>query len=368
MTLRRCARAITVLALTGAVAGVGSAEAATAKNVKLEPYQVSPQALEILKADFIKQIRAKHREGTWAPMKMELSDRHLRLMGLPKREVILKQNFAKPTMVSRDGKKRQAVDPALFTYAGAGFLGIRPGGLLLSVDLNRGSIGWCTLAHVYGSPGSYQVSTAGHCGKNGDTATMVAAVGNNTPVLLNFGTYSRSTGDGGVGNDWALISVNSAYQSLVTPTAAFWGGPRGVYTPTGEVINYSFRNNNLLDPQATVTPNPTLVQQIVHYGHGTGLGGPGVGTPRSATVLTWRTGHYMFFGAISPGDSGSFSNTLAGDTVGANMEAAGINTHIYVCACNDKGLGVMAGTRATKVGTPANGQIVPVPAPLPIVP
>ena len=148
---------------------------------------------------------------------------------------------------------------------------------------------------------------------------------------------------------------------------AAWGGPRGVFTKTGAVAGYAFRNDNLLDPQLQVNPDPLLAQQLVHYGHGTGVGFP-VGSPRSATALAWGTKHSMFFGAISPGDSGSGSNTLGGDTVGASIEAAGINTHIYVSALMDKGLGIMAGQRATSVGTPANGQIVPVPAPLPVVP
>ena len=105
---------------------------------------------------------------------------------------------------------------------------------------------------------------------------MIAAVGNrDAVVLLDFGTYSSSTGDGGVGNDWALISVNAAYQSLVTPTMAFWGGPRGVFTKTGEVAGYSFHGNNLLDPEVSVNPDPFLAQQIVHYGHGAGPRLPG---------------------------------------------------------------------------------------------
>jgi hypothetical protein len=366
MTLRRRAGAITALAASVALMGSTGAEAATSKT-KLQPYQLSPAVLAELKSDFIEQIRSKHDEGTWAPMRMELSDRHLALMGLPKREVLLKQRYRKPTMVDRRGDRQVVNGPTVATYAGAGWFGIRPGALLLSIT--EQSIGWCTLAHVYGSPGNYQISTAGHCGNNGDRATVIAALGNRAePVLLDFGTYSRSTGDGGVGNDWALIGINSAYQSLVTPTMAFWGGPRGVFTKTGAVAGLSFRNNNLLDPQVSVNPDPLLAQQIVHYGHGTGLGGPGVGTPRSGTAISWSPSHYMFFGAISPGDSGSGANTLTGDTVGANMEAAGIMTHIYVAANMDKGVGIMAGTRATSVGTPANGQIVPVPAPLPIVP
>jgi hypothetical protein len=113
-----------------------------------------------------------------------------------------------------------------------------------------------------------------------------------------------------------------------------------------------------------VTPDPTLVQQVVHYGHGAGIGTGG--TPRSGTAITWRPDMFAFFGAITPGDSGSGSNTLTGDTVGANREAAGINTHIYVDASLRTGVGLMAGTRATQVGTVANGQILPYPAPTPV--
>jgi hypothetical protein len=72
----------------------------------------------------------------------------------------------------------------------------------------------------------------------------------------------------------------------------------------------------------------------------------------------------MFFGVINFGDSGSGANTVTGDTVGANMEAAGIITHIYVDPLMRQGFGIMGGTRATRVGTPTNGQIVPYPAPV----
>ena len=77
----------------------------------------------------------------------------------------------------------------------------------------------------------------------------------------------------------------------------------------------------------------------------------------------------MFFGAISPGDSGSGANTLTGDSVGANREAAGILTHLYIDPLMRQGLGVMGGTRATQVGgSLADGQILPYPAPAPILP
>ena len=46
------------------------------------------------------------------------------------------------------------------------------------------------------------------------------------------------------------------------------------------------------------------------------------------------------------------------------MEAAGTITHIYVDPLMRDGIGIMAGTRTTKVGTPTNGQIVPYPVPI----
>jgi hypothetical protein len=258
-----------------------------------------------------------------------------------------------------------AAGPSLVAFAGTGFFGIRPGGWLLL--FNDNSIGWCSFAHVYGTPGAYKISTAGHCGKVGDTATVIGLVGGKdvggapVPVLMDIGKFTSSTGDAGIGRDWALITVDPLYQNLVTPTMAFWGGPIGMYTATGEVLHVDPSGKTPL----TVTPNPTLVQQIVHYGHGVGIGAGG--TPRSGTAITWLPDHYSFFGAITPGDSGSGSNTVTGDTVGANREAAGINTHIYVDGSMKTGVGYLAGTRATLVnGTLANGQILPYPAPTPV--
>jgi hypothetical protein len=217
------------------------------------------------------------------------------------------------------------------------------------------------MAHVYGSAGSYDISTAGHCGRTGETATVIAAFGNRGdlagPVLLDFGTFATSR-DNGLGNDWALIDIFARYQSLVTPTMCFWGGPRGMYTKTGGIATVNW-NNGTVD----INPDPFLAQAVVHYGHGLGTG-PG-GTPRAGTAVHWGSTHFMFFGAISFGDSGSGANTLTGDSVGANMEAAGIMTHLYIDPLMRQGLGIMGGTRATAVsGTLANGQIVPYPVPI----
>ena len=51
------------------------------------------------------------------------------------------------------GGSSTPAEPALISYAGTGFFGIRPGAFVLL--MNDNSIGWCSLAHVYGTPGAY---------------------------------------------------------------------------------------------------------------------------------------------------------------------------------------------------------------------
>jgi hypothetical protein len=378
---------LAVAASAAIVLFIAWGSAAEARTIKLREYRLPAASVAKLRGNLADQLSSRYQAGSWAPLRFELSNRDLRLMGLPKRKVLLSHNFKVPTAVYPNGKmvrlgqqkaKRgkggsggsgsgAAAGPGVATFAGTGFFGIRPGAWLLLINGN--SVGWCSLAHVYGSPGSYQVSTAGHCGKPGDIGTVIGAVGGHSingqpvPVLLDFGAFKTSH-DGGLGNDWALLSVYSQYQHLVTPTMAFWGGPIGMYTTQGEVLDLNLTGNR---PSIGVNPNPALVQQIVHYGHGTGVGAGG--TPRSGTAIAWGASHFMFFGAISPGDSGSGANTLTGDTVGANREAAGIITHIVVDPLMRDGLGIMGGTRATQVAAPlANGQILPYPAPIPAAP
>ena len=351
------------LAATSPAAANGAGSAVGEAPVQLSEFRLSEQVTDELRRRWIDQLEDRYGVGTWAPMRMELSDADLELMGLPPRAVLAGQRFDEPTMVSRDGTRRTVSSAHLATFAGTGYLGIRPGAWLLLLD--GGSVGWCSLAHVHGSPGSYAVTTAGHCGKNGDRATVIAAMGDQgVPVLLDFGRFKASR-DGGIGNDYAFIPVEKPYQHLVTPTMAFWGGPRGVFTKTGAVAGYQLPNNGLV-PSVSVDPDPFLAQQVVHYGHGAGVGAGG--TPRSGTAVHWGSRHFAFFGAIAPGDSGSGSNTLTGDTVGATMEAAGINTHLYLDGSGKTGLGLMAGTRTTVVGTPTDGQLVGYPAPAPLLP
>jgi hypothetical protein len=377
-------RKLAVVALAmGAVVAFALTSLAQARVPTIDEYKLSGRKLAKLESRWVSRLESRYGSNTWAPMRFNLRNRDLRRMGLPSKRVLLSHRYRVPKIVHRDGrvvklaksKRRRpggggssgAASNPVVAYAGAGFFGIRPGAWVLLINGN--SIGWCSAAHVYGTPGNYQISTAGHCGKPGDVATVIGAVGDReiggapVPVLLDFGTFKTSH-DGGLGNDWALIDVYPQAQNLVTPTMAFWGGPIGMYTSQGEVLDVQLTGRT---PQISVNPNPALVQQVVHYGHGTGIGAGG--TPRSGSAITWGSSHFMFFGAISPGDSGSGANTLTGDAVGDNREAAGIMTHLWIDPLLRQGAGIMGGTRATQVqGALANGQILPYPAPVPVLP
>ena len=366
----------TLLALILVALGLQGGTVNAASQIEISEFKVDKDVMCDFTKKWTEHILETHRPGTWAKMKFELNNNQLARMGLPSRQILAAHDYSKPTLVTQDGRTfdvpvsalQEAMGssnalPTAATFGGTTCLGIRPGALLLSVTSN--SIGWCSMAHVYGSPGSYDISTAGHCGKTGETATVIAGFGNRADatgvILLDFGHFATSH-DGGLGNDWALIDIDPAYQSLTTPTMCFWGGPRGMYTKTGSLVGITIPRKGFI-PNVSVNPDPTLAQTIVHYGHGTGVG-PG-GTPRAGEAIHWGASHFMFTGAISPGDSGSGSNTLLGDTLGANMEAAGINTHLWVDPLMRSGIGIMGGTRATAVqGTLADGQIVPYPIPI----
>jgi hypothetical protein len=375
--MRRLRWAVPLAALLSTLAVAPASQAAG--ELRLGEYRIGADATERIRDRWVDRLLATHGEGTWAPARLELTDADLKDMGLPARRHLLGKRFPVPTAVYPDGRMvrlaggggkpgsggsgggTSSAGPVVTSFAGAGYFGIRPGAWLLTVT--GSSIGWCSLAHVYGTRGSYTVSTAGHCGKTGDIGTVIGVVGNRpgVPVLMDFGKYIKSTGDGGIGRDHAMLSINAPYQAITTPTMAFWGGPKGVYTKTGDVVAANLFGSK--GPTFSTNPDPFLAQGIVHYGHGTGVGAGG--TPRAGAAITWRTNYFTFFGAISPGDSGSGSNTVTGDSVPAVYEAAGINTHIYVDPSLRTGVGLMAGTRTTLVGTPANGSYVGQPVPTP---
>ena len=171
-----------------------------------------------------------------------------------------------------------------------GEIGIRPGSWMIAPA-------GCTMNFVFGSPGSYSIGTAGHCGKTGeDVVLLTLAPGGANPVLVELGTIQKSV-DGGVGNDFALVSIRPELQSWVSPTIAVVAGPCGSYPGSG--------------------PEP-----VFHYGHGLAVGTGG--TPRAGLALKWESTAFGWSGAAAPGDSGSAVRVNTG------MQAAGDLTHLVV--------------------------------------
>lgn len=377
MVQRRHVLILTTCALTAAFLGSSWTANAIDVPVTLSEPSIPAKSLCDIKAEWLATLQAQYPNGGWAPLRVPLSDTMLEKMGLPNAEYLRTHRALSPTLFLKDGASYPVELPPVgapqatggtagtASFAGSGCFGIRPGAWLLSIT--AAGVGWCSMAHVYGSPGSYQISTAGHCGKTGDVATVIAATGDRTGaiglVLLDFGKFSYSTGDAGIGKDWALVSVDAAWQHLVSPTMCEFGGPIGTYTKTGAVATLTWSRG--LPSGVATSPDPTLASTIVHYGHGTGVGAGGTG--RAGQVIEWKLTDYSFLGTITPGDSGSGSNVILGDAIGTEREAAGINTHLYVGTSYyaQYGLGVMAGTRTTQVkATLANGQLLPYPVPI----
>ena len=101
---------------------------------------------------------------------------------------------------------------------------------------------------------------------------------------------------------------------------------------TGDVVGaQTLTPKGAISPKATVTPDPLLAQQVVHYGHGAGRRRR-AGQQRSGTAITWRSELLRVLRRLSlPATRAPGSNMPSPATTWATtMEAAGINTHIYV--------------------------------------
>src|SRR4029079_16131962 len=179
---------------------------AQAKVLRIAEFKLSTQKLDVLRDRMVDRVMATHKMHTWAPIPTTLTNADLKTMGLLPKRFLLGKRFPVPTAVypnghmvrltkmrkgGKGGHSTTPGTPATATFAGTGFFGIRPGGYLLTVTDQE--IGWGSMAHVYGAPGSYSISTAGHCGKTGDVGTVICVVGDHkfngvpVPVLVDFG-------------------------------------------------------------------------------------------------------------------------------------------------------------------------------------
>lgn len=161
----------------------------------------------------------------------------------------------------------------------------------------------CTYNFVYTDQfGRYYIGTAGHCGVP-TTGIRVSAAGIGT-----FGTVVFTTGSGGVGNDFALIRVDTDKEHLVNPEMCHWGGPDRPATAASVYLH--------------------------HYGHGIGYGLTEQTRARTGSLGAMGSTSFQFTGAAIFGDSGSGAVTSSG-------AALGTITHIGA------GTGNVFGTRGT---------------------
>src|SRR5436190_5713441 len=95
--LRRLALATAALVLVLACS-------AQARTVRISEYRLSDTRLDTLRDHWVDQLMANHGVGTWAPMKFNLTDADLKLMGLPPKRVLLAHHYRTPTVVRPDGR------------------------------------------------------------------------------------------------------------------------------------------------------------------------------------------------------------------------------------------------------------------------
>jgi hypothetical protein len=147
---------------------------------------------------------------------------------------------------------------------------------------------------------------------------LTLAPGGSNPVLVEVGTVLARQ-EGGIGNDFALVSVRSQLNSWVDPTIAVIAGPCGAYYGSGP-------------------------ETVAHYGHGLAIGTGG--TPRAGVALRWTSTAFGWMGAAIFGDSGSPVRVT-------DLSAAGDLTHLVV---DSKWLpNYIAGTRIGRILAIANG-------------
>ena len=217
--------------------------------------------------------------------------------------------------------------------------GIHPGQWLITLINNSKSIGfaWCTASFIFQKSTTYGIGTAGHCaakdalGSGVVTAFVVPPpASGKLPGIYAIGKFSI-VHNNGIGDDFAMVSIYSQFNSWVSPTYPVWGGPTGAYTA------------NL----------PTEVNWVGNaLAIGTG------GTPRSGVAPIWNAAKgnaFAWYGPSFVGDSGA--GVLAGvDATTAGVEeAAGNLTHIVILDGTEILPGMMAGTKISKILSIANG-------------
>lgn len=121
--------------------------------------------------------------------------------------------------------------------AAAGGTFIRPG---LPILVLGGGVSLCTSGFVFGAPGTYEISTAGHCGNVGSAVMVLAA----PSLALPIGTVrvaSCAPSENRMpcwGDDYALVRIDALWQPFVDASLADLGGPSSPDGLTSGVVRY----------------------------------------------------------------------------------------------------------------------------------
>jgi hypothetical protein len=173
-----------------------------------------------------------------------------------------------------------AAEPPLIP--GACPTGIRPGARVST------PVGGCTANFIFTDQhGRWYVGTAGHCFGGVGQRMSVSGIGD-------VGSAVYSTGNGGVGTDFALVLIDADKEHWVNPAMCHWGGP---------------------------TSESTGPTEVKHYGHGVGHGLTVYTRPRTGYFAAASTDSFSFYGAVASGDSGS-------GAIRANGAGLGVITHV----------------------------------------
>jgi hypothetical protein len=223
---------------------------------------------------------------------------------------------------------------------------------------------WCTANFVFQNGSSYGLGTAGHCAAKGALASPVTAVvtpppevcadgGSCAPGLYAIGTFSL-VHNGGLGDDFAMISIYPQFNAWMRPTMPVFGGPTGSYT--GGLAGVG---------QQSVSAGGDTALLPAYYPAALGHCGNGlvVGTGdtcRSSAGLFAASTWYAWYGPSFEGDSGSGVEILGNYSAPLNaVPAAADLTHIIILdASVSRNLGVtigpdypgmVAGTQMSKI-------------------
>lgn len=250
-------------------------------------------------------------------------------------------------------------------------VGIGPGTWLISLFCQNvaghpapDGFAWCTANFVFQNGTTLGLGTAGHCAAKDALASPVTAVvtpppevcadgGSCQPGLYAIGTF-KIVHNNGLGDDFALISLYPQFNSWVRPTMPVFGGPTGSYlgglvgTPT----------EALAGAGASVKLPGFSPAVVGHCGHGVAVGTGG--TCRTSAGLFSASTWYAWYGASTPGDSGSGVEILGNYASPLNpVPAAADLTHIIILDASVSGNGtvsegpdepgMIAGTRMSKI-------------------